>query len=50
MALSQRQPWPESSHEQTVEKFYGWGVENYGDFQRLEDALRAFGIKPSIEH
>ena len=32
MALSQRRPWPERSHEQKVEKFYGWGVENYGDF------------------
>lgn len=32
MLLSQRRPWPERSHEQKVEKFYGWGVENYGDF------------------
>lgn len=32
MALSQRQPWPERSHEQKVEKFYGWGVEGFGDF------------------
>jgi ubiquinone/menaquinone biosynthesis C-methylase UbiE len=32
MAFSQRQPWPERSHEQKVEKFYGWGVENFGDF------------------
>src|SRR3954470_7263803 len=32
MALSQRQPWPEHSHEQKVEKFYGWGVEGFGDF------------------
>lgn len=32
MVISQRRPWPEHSHEQKVEKFYGWGVENYGDF------------------
>lgn len=32
MAISQRRPWPERSHEQRVEKFYGWGVENFGDF------------------
>ena len=32
MVASQRQSWSEQSHEQKVEKFYGWGVENYGDF------------------
>ena len=30
--VSQRQSWSQQSHEQKVEKFYGWGVENYGDF------------------
>lgn len=32
MTISQRRPWPERSHEQRVEKFYGWGVEGFGDF------------------
>lgn len=29
---SHRQSWAQQSHEQRVEKFYGWGVENFGDF------------------
>jgi microcystin synthetase protein McyJ len=32
MAAGQRQSWSEQSHEQKVEKFYGWGVEGFGDF------------------
>lgn len=32
MVASQRESWAERSHEQKVEKFYGWGVENFGDF------------------
>jgi ubiquinone/menaquinone biosynthesis C-methylase UbiE len=32
MAASQRHSWSGQSHEQKVEKFYGRGVENYGDF------------------
>jgi microcystin synthetase protein McyJ len=32
MVASHRKAWSERSHEQKVEKFYGWGVENYGDF------------------
>jgi microcystin synthetase protein McyJ len=32
MVASQKQTWSEQSHEQKVEKFYGWGVENYGNF------------------
>ena len=32
MVVSRRQPWSQQSHEQRVENFYGWGVEDYGDF------------------
>lgn len=32
MVISQRQSWSRRSHEQRVERFYGWGVEGYGDF------------------
>jgi microcystin synthetase protein McyJ len=32
MAVSQRRLWSERSHERKVERFYGWGVESYGDF------------------
>lgn len=32
MVVSQRQSWSQQSHEQRVEKFYGWGVEGFGEF------------------
>jgi ubiquinone/menaquinone biosynthesis C-methylase UbiE len=32
MVASQKQSWSPESHEQKVEKFYGWGVEGFGDF------------------
>jgi microcystin synthetase protein McyJ len=32
MVASQRRSWSRQSHEQKVEKFYGWGVEGFGDF------------------
>jgi ubiquinone/menaquinone biosynthesis C-methylase UbiE len=32
MELGQRRFWSQRSHEQKVEKFYGWGVEGFGDF------------------
>lgn len=45
--VSQRQSWSQQSHEQKVEKFYGWGVENYGDFHGgyLNFGLWEEGIK-----
>ena len=32
MELGHRRFWSQRSHEQKVEKFYGWGVEGFGDF------------------
>jgi microcystin synthetase protein McyJ len=32
MELGHRRFWSRRSHEQKVEKFYGWGVEGFGDF------------------
>jgi microcystin synthetase protein McyJ len=32
MELGHRRLWSRRSHEQKVEKFYGWGVEGFGDF------------------
>ena len=32
MVASRRKFWSGRSHEQKVQKFYGWGVEHFGDF------------------
>jgi len=32
MSAGERSPWSERSHESRVERFYGWGVETFGDY------------------
>src|SRR3972149_8367453 len=30
--VSDQEEWNKGTYEESVEKFYGWGVDNYGDY------------------
>lgn len=51
MSTEQRKLWEKETHENKVESFYGWGVDNFGDFHNgyLNFGLWESGLKTYLE-